>query len=87
MCSELRHSTSRLNWNAIPTIWSHNNPPVDSMLPHRKPPKERQPSLETNKQKSETPIEQISVEKIVEVGRDSRSRSRSRDSQLKNSRP
>ena len=48
MCPELRHSTSRLNWNALPSIWNHENPSVDSRFKPRKQPMKRQP-LPTSK--------------------------------------
>jgi hypothetical protein len=72
MCSELRHSTSRLNWNAIPTVWNHANPPADSMLPHRKLPKEREPLPQIIAQLvrnsvEETPVGQIKPRNIAKT--------------------
>ena len=41
MCPTERHTTSRLNWDAVPTLFSHKNAPKQT--PKRKPPAARLP--------------------------------------------
>ncbi len=50
MCPALRHTSSRLKWDAVPSIWCHKNPPADSKVKARKPPIQRFPLAKKQKQ-------------------------------------
>ena len=49
MCPALRHTSSRLKWDAVPSIWHHKNPPADSNVKFRKPPVQRLSSAKKQK--------------------------------------